>query len=269
MRIAIVADIHSNAPAFEAVLADIDRQGVDDVVVVGDFINGGPFPLEVLDILYDRKPRALLGNHERYIQNLADPNQDKSAHPRSRWGVAYWTMDYMRRVDLDYLDSLPITIEQDNLLFVHGSPKDLRGGITLKTPESFLQEHFGEIQHPYVITAHTHHPFVRQWGKVTFINPGSVGMPLDGNPDASYAILTRNNGHIEVEHRRIAYNQQLVEQAAYARGLMDMGPIAVLMVHESLTGRPVVVEYLERLEAAMHELGISEDEAMTRIPLLV
>lgn len=268
MRTAIVADIHSNAPAFEAVLADVDRQSVDEVVVVGDFLNGGPFPREVLDILYDRKPRVLLGNHERYIQNLADPNRDVSTHPRSRWGVAYWTLDYMQPSDLAYLNNLPIMIEQDKLLFVHGSPKDLRGGITLKTPDEFLQEHFGEVQHPYVVTAHTHHPFVRQWGNLTFINPGSVGMPLDGNPDASYAILTRSNGHVEVEHRRISYNQKLVEQAAYARGLMDMGPIAVLMVHEAVTGQPVVIEYLERLEIAMKELGLSEDEAMAQIPLL-
>ncbi|GIK62248.1 MAG: DNA methylase [Chloroflexota bacterium] len=268
MRIAIVVDIHSNAPAFEAVLADIDHQGVDEVVVVGDFLNGGPFPREVLDMLYDRQPRALLGNHERYIQILSNPDQDKSAHPRSRWGVAYWTLDYMRETDLAYLNSLPITIEQDKLLFVHGSPKDLRGGILPDTSEDFLQEHFGEVQYPYVITAHTHRPFVRQWGDLTFINPGSVGMPLDCNPDASYAILTRSNGHVDVKHRRIPYNQQLVEQAAYARGLMDMGPIAALMVHESVTGRPVVVEYLERLEAAMSELGLSEDEAMAQIPLL-
>ncbi len=268
MRIAIVADIHSNAPAFEAVLADIDRQGVDDLVVVGDILNGGPFPREVLDILYDRKPRVVLGNHERYIQNLADPNRDESAHPRSRWGVAYWTLDYMREQDLAYIDSLPVAIQQDKILFVHGSPKDLRGGIVPDTPEDFLQEHFGEVQHPYVITAHTHRPFVRQWGDLTFINPGSVGQPLDGNPAASYAVLTRNNGHVDVEHHRIDYNQKLVEQVAYERGLMDMGPIAILMVQEAVTGRPLVLEYLERLEVAIAELGLSEDEAMTRIPLI-
>lgn len=268
MRIGIVADIHSNAPAFEAVLADAAQQGIDELMVVGDFVNGGPFPREVLDILYDIKPRVLLGNHERYIQNLTEPNHDSSRFPRSRWGVVYWTLDYLRADDLAYLNSLPIAIEQDNMLFVHGSPKDLRGGIVMDTPEDFLMTHFGDVQQPYIITAHTHHPFVRQWREITFVNPGSVGMPLDGNPAASYAILTRLNGHIDVEHRRVDYNLQLVEQAAYARGLMNMGPIAELMVYESLTGQPVVLKYLERLSAVMNEFGLSEDEAMTQIPLL-
>lgn len=182
MRLAVIADIHSNAPALEAVLADIDQQGVDDVIVVGDFINGGPFPREVLDILYDRQPQVLLGNHERYIQDVTQPNFDETAYPRERWGVVYWTLDYLNQADLAYIDSLPITIELDNLLLVHGSPRDLRGGILPDTPDDCLQEHFGEVSHPYVVTAHTHRPFVREWGNLTFINPGSVGMPVGWQP---------------------------------------------------------------------------------------
>jgi putative phosphoesterase len=269
MRLAVIADIHSNAPALEAVLADIDEQGVDDIVVVGDFINGGPFPREVLDILYDRQPQMLIGNHERYIQDVAQPKFDETAYPRERWGVVYWTLDYLNQADLAYLDGLPITIELDKMLLVHGSPRDLRGGILPDTPDDCLKEHFGEVSHPYVVTAHTHRPFVREWGNLTFINPGSVGMPLDGNPDASYAILTRTNGHVAVEHRRIEYNRTLVEQAAYQRGLMDMGPIAVLMVQESLTGQPIVVDYFKRLKAAMDAHGISEDEAMKIVPVML
>jgi predicted phosphodiesterase len=268
MRLAVIADIHSNAPALEAVLADIDAQGVDEIIVAGDAINGGPFPREVLDILYGRKLRGVLGNHEQYVRDVSQA-RDTGLFSKTRWGTVHWTLEQLAASDVAYLDALPVDIQIGDLLIVHASPDDIYNGVKADTPESFIEQHFGGVRRPYVLTAHTHVPFIRRWNHLTLINPGSVGMPLDGNPAAGYAILTRDNGRFAVEQRRIPYDTRLVEQAAQARGYVEAsGAVGYLMLQETLTGQPLVAQYVKRLKQAISE-GLSEEEAVEKVPALL
>lgn len=266
MRLAIIADIHSNLPALEAVLKDIETIGVDEIVVAGDVINGGPFPHEVVTLLEDRGLPVLLGNHEQYVLECLHPDTAER-YPKSRWGSLYWTTDQLENRQLERIRAWPVALERAGMLIVHGSPQDLRGGILPETPDSVVAERFSAVQQRWVITAHTHIAFVRQWQHLTLINPGSVGMPLDGNPAASYVLLTLTEAGFIVQHRRVMYDTTLIEKATRQRGLLEIGgPIAYLFMQETLTGRPLVVEYLEQIESAM-QTGLSEDEAISRVPL--
>ena len=268
MRLAIIADIHSNFPALEAVMADIKTQSVDEIIVAGDTINAGAFPCEVLDVLRSENLPIVLGNHEQYVLDYHQIER-RVDYPKKRWGSLHWTLAQITQADIEYIQTWPTELVRGDLLIVHGSPNNLFGGIQFDAPDALIEERFGMVKHQWVITAHTHNPFVRQWHNLTLINPGSIGMPLDGNPDSCYAILTQTTDSFTIQHRRVSYNRALVEQAAHRRGLLEMGGgIAYLFIQESLTGQPVLVEYFECIQAAIEQDGLTEDEAFEIVPLL-
>ncbi len=269
MRLAILADTHSNFPALRAVLNDIDTVGVDEIIVAGDSINGGPFPCEVLDLLASRDLTILLGNHDEYILKRHDP-RTANHFDGPRWGSVRWTAE---RVNGDYLDCIrgwPLAAERgDDLLIVHGSPGNLFGGIPPDAPDSLIEERFGAVRQRWVVTAHTHMPFVRGWRGLTLVNPGSVGMPLDGNPAASYIIMTQTREGFLIQNRRVPYDTCPIEQATRDRGLLAAGGnIAYLLMQETLTGQHLLIDYLHRVEQAIHQNGLSEEEALQIVPLV-
>lgn len=266
MRIAVIADVHSNYPALEATLDDIAHFGVDEIIVAGDSVNGGPFPAEVIDRLEAERYPVLLGNHEQYVLDFNQPTKS-DFYTRLRWGSVHWTASQLHAQHLDLIKTWPHATERRGVLMVHGSPDDLRGGVSPKTTDSQIEERFGNVQHRWVVTAHTHQPFVRQWRHLTLINPGSVGMPLDGNPMAAYAVLTFTDEGLMVQHRRVAYDVQVIETATRERGLLEMGgSIAYLMMRESMLGRHFLSPYLRQVQAAI-DSGLSEDEAFVQVPL--
>lgn len=266
MRIAVLADIHSNYPALEAVLDDIARVGVDEVIVAGDSINGGPFPCEVMERLQAEQYPILLGNHEQYILEINQPAKS-DFYTRLRWGSVHWTASQLNNQHLATIQAWPEATERQGMLMVHGAPDDLRGGINPMATDSQIEERFGAVQHRWVITAHTHQPFVRQWRHLTLINPGSVGMPLDGNNAAAYVVVTFTGEGLMVQHRRVAYDVQAIEAATRTRGLLEMGGvIAYLMMRETMLGRHFLSPYLRQVQAAI-DIGLSEEEAFAQVPL--
>src|SRR5688500_2479272 len=106
MRLAILADIHSNYPALEAVLADLATQGVDEVIVAGDAVNGAPFVREVQDTLYEQGWRMVRGNHEQYMLDC-DGYPTCSTYPPELWKSFYWALGYLHADDLAFMAALP------------------------------------------------------------------------------------------------------------------------------------------------------------------
>lgn len=267
MRLAILADVHSNLPALQAVLDDLESVEVDEVIVAGDVINAGPFPCEVLDIVHDQGFVLLRGNHEQYVLDYRNP-RTSSKFAASRWANVRWTSEQLDADDVAFVCSWPLELERNGILIVHGAPDDLSGGITINTPDEEISRRFGKVAQRWVVTAHTHNPFVRQWEHLTLINPGAVGMPLDGNPAASYAILDVRDDTILIEHRRVDYDTNPLEKAAHQRGFLEVGGgLAHLFLQEMLTGRPHVVPYLHRVYAFIDQHDVSEEVAFAQVPL--
>jgi len=203
MRIAVMADIHGNLPALEAVLSDVALEASNVVVVCGD-VASGPLPVKALDLL-----RALSG--ARFVRGNADralvTAVDGGELPAFPGPAANWCAAQLSREHRDFLASFSptVTVDVDGLgrvLFCHGSPRSDVEMMTSETPDERLREVTAGVEADVVVCGHTHMPFDRMVGRVRVINPGSVGMPY-GHPGAYWALLGP-----EVEFRRTDYDRE-------------------------------------------------------------
>lgn len=261
MRWAIIADIHSNFPALQATLDDIAMQDVDEIILAGDAINAGPYPREVLDTIYAHKWRMVMGNHEEYM--LACRNPDTSPYSRDLWPAFYWTLDRLTADDLRFIEDLPEAIIVDEMAIMHGAPSRLNWGVLPSTSDETLAKLYAEVPQRVIVTAHTHIPLVIDWRDKLIINPGSVGMSFDGNPMASYVILTSIENRFLIQHRRVAYDVSLIEQAAEERGFLGEGGVfARNFINQMTQAYPQSRSLLAQIDTLQAEKGLSMVEAI-------
>jgi diadenosine tetraphosphatase ApaH/serine/threonine PP2A family protein phosphatase len=222
MKRAIISDIHANLEALDAVLADIEAQGVDDIYCLGDIVGYGPNPRECIDRVMGFG-LTILGNHDQGA--LYDPEGFSSGAERA----IFWTRDQLEMDNGDpgqqakrweFLSELPRTHREGPFTFVHGSVRNpLSEYVFPEDVHNFrkLERIFALIDR-YAFQGHTHVPgiftedgrffspdevaarYPLPSGKM-MINVGSVGQPRDGDPRACYAMLTDT----EVEFRRVPY----------------------------------------------------------------
>ncbi len=203
-RVAALYDIHGNLPALEAVLAELESEGVDLVLVGGD-VAWGPLPRETLDRLAALEGVLLIrGNADREVAAR------HRGHDETTDAITLWCADQLRPEQLDLLASLPerVTVEVAGLgptLFCHGSPRSDEEPITAATSEKALARMLAGVEETTVVFGHTHAQFERRASGKRLVNPGSVGLPF-GERGAYWALL----GHA-VELRRTGYD---VEEAA-------------------------------------------------------
>jgi len=202
MLYAVLADIHANLAAFEAVLGDIDKKGgVDEIWCLGDIVGYGPDPCRCIELLRKYNHVCVVGNHDLAVVGRIDLsyfNPDAATACR-------WTMDQLGQDEIDYLENLPQTLEKGDFLLAHGSPAEPVMEYVLSA--SIAAKNFEFFQEPYCLVGHTHAPaaFKEEDGECLpiglspgiglvlgksrmIINPGGLGQPRDGDPRASYAI---------------------------------------------------------------------------------
>ena len=232
MRFAAIADIHGNALALDAVLADIAAQGVADIVNLGDCFSG---PLEAgktAERLLELNLPTVRGNHDRYlIEQAPDEMQasDAAAFRQLTQSHLYW------------LRSLPAElVYNDEVYLCHATPGDDNrywtetvaedGRVTLK-PQAEIEALADGIDQPLILCGHTHLPRAVQLpGNRLLVNPGSVGCPAydddkpyphkveTGHPLASYAILEKSGGLWTPQFRTVAYDHMAMSDFAKANG---------------------------------------------------
>jgi predicted phosphodiesterase len=207
MRVAALYDVHGNAPALEAVLAQVPA---DALVVIGGDIAIGPQPLETLAQLSALGARAvwIRGNCER-----RDPHADELWEQRR-----VWTEELLGDDRANELAALPevATLDVDGLgptLFCHGSPRSDEEMLTAVTSEERLRAILHGVSEQVVICGHTHHQFDRVVDRVRVVNAGSVGMAYEGRPGAHWALLGP-----DVELRRTEYDLDAVARAVRIGG---------------------------------------------------
>ncbi|NLS04368.1 metallophosphoesterase family protein [Rhizobium sp. P32RR-XVIII] len=235
MRFAALADIHGNALALEAVLADIGAQGISDIVNLGDCFSG---PLEAgktADLLIPREIPTVRGNHDRYL--ITQAREDMHAPD----AAAY---DQLGPSHLEWLRRLPTSrVFKDEAYLCHATPAaDDVYWVETVTPDGHVClrpqvdiERFAEgIGLPLILCGHTHLPRVVQLsGGRLVVNPGSVGCPAynddrpylhkveTGHAMASYAILEKHTSGWTVEFRTVAYDHMAMSRLAKASGRPD------------------------------------------------
>jgi predicted phosphodiesterase len=192
-RIAAIYDIHGNLPALEAVLQDIRRAEVDQIVVGGDVLPG-PMPRETLACLLnlDIPVQFIQGNGEREVLALM-AGEETGAVPEQFREAMRWNAGQLGPDDKQLLASWPKTTQVEiggvgEVLFCHATPRSDTEVFTRLTPEDRLLPIFAGLNVPLVVCGHTHMQFDRTIAKVRVVNAGSVGMPF-GEPGAYWLLL--------------------------------------------------------------------------------
>jgi predicted phosphodiesterase len=188
VRIAVLADIHANAPALRAVLGEIDRDPVDAIVVGGDVV-GGPLTVATLGLLAGRPEPVhwVAGNCEREAVAVYDgaPAEDDPGGRVAAWGAR--ALDRRLR---DEIAGWPISLSLDGVCFCHASPRRDDEILTRRTPDDVLLEALSAAAEPLVVGGHTHQQMIRRLGADrTYANAGSVGMPYEGRPGAFWMLV--------------------------------------------------------------------------------
>ena len=234
MRLAVISDIHSNYEALQSVLAQIDLEGLEGILNLGDLVGYNASPNECLDLVQERPMRHLAGNHDLA---LLEPERAQDFNIIA-YQALMWARQQVRSHHLDFLRTLPLTRELEGCLACHGTPT---------SPDAYISYHFqGKRVLSYLAKdspfrlcffGHTHRRAL--WyrdvrGKVALqpispgkiildpdchylINPGSVGQPRDGNPEAAYAVFDARESSIHF--KSVPYDVDKAQNRILAAGL--------------------------------------------------
>lgn len=224
MRIAVISDMHGNDLAFEMVEADIKNQKVDRIVCLGDAVQGGPQPAEVVQRLRRLNCPVVIGNADAWLVSGEETADDGIPPERlKKMGeIRLWSLSQLTGEDIDFISNfqptVPIKLEDRlDLLCFHGSPASFDDIILPAAPEEEFQKFLGPYTGQILTGGHTHAQQIRRIGDLFFFNPGSIGFAFsqyqpDGqfhaDPWAEYAILTARNGEVSVEFRRIPFDAE-------------------------------------------------------------
>jgi predicted phosphodiesterase len=238
VRVAALADVHGNAPALEAVLAEVERAVPDLIVFCGD-LTWGPLPEETFALVepLGERARFVRGNAERELLSLfTEPRDDASE--RQRFLVE--RHDAKAREQVSALEEA-VVVDVDGLgptRFCHGSPRSDEELVTEATPVERAREFLAGVDEAAVVTAHTHVSYTRVVDGIRLLNPGSVGLPYEGRPGAYWALLGPG-----IEHRRTEYDLDDAERRIRA----GSNPFADLTM-ELLRKPPSRLEAIEHAE---------------------
>ena len=221
MRVAALYDVHGNLPALEALLAEVERDGVDLIVSGGDVV-AGPLPRESLDLLLalGDRVRFVRGNGDRMIVELAD-GAGEPGEPRHDWVVSQLEP---RHVDALRSFRPTVALDVDGLgptLFCHATPRSDEEVFLETTDESIVAPMMAGAAEATVVCGHTHMQVDRGFGGKRVVNAGSVGMPYEAAPGAYWALLGPG-----VELRRTDYDREAAAELFRTSGHPDAEELA-------------------------------------------
>jgi putative phosphoesterase len=223
MRIAFISDIHGNFTAFQAVLADIHTQSVDQVVCLGDVVTLGPQPLEVLNALRELKCPYIKGNHDAATLDPENAMQHEIASHLIP--DLHWCKNQLSPDDLQFIDSFKPThridlSNGDHILAFHGSPLSFTDIIQATTPNELLDVYFDGQNAGIFIGGHSHVQMVRRQDNKLILNAGSVGnafrfayspgKPVHLLPWAEYMVINQSGESLSIDARRVYFDTELL-----------------------------------------------------------
>lgn len=217
MKYSIFSDIHSNLEALQAALDSMEREGAEKRIFLGDIVGYGANPNECIEILRDRADLALAGNHDYGLIGKTDLD----CFNRYARDALLWTKEVVSGENIDYLKSLPIRKESGSMTLVHSSPREPERWHYITNPAEAVEQ-FPAFNTQVCFIGHSHHPIIIEMnpageisgglesemkiksGHCYIINAGSIGQPIDGNPDAAYCLYDSEQGLAKII--RVPYN---------------------------------------------------------------
>jgi putative phosphoesterase len=239
MRLAILSDIHGNLPALQAVLADLEAQGgADKIWVLGDLAAFGAQPAECIQILRDLpNSQTIRGNTDRYLCYGHRP-KFKAPHDEESWNTfaqriaradhdLRWGMEHLTWAEAEFLlkldSALGLEVEGFGwVLAYHAAPNDDESLLPPDVDEDTLADALLDAEGRLIFGGHTHLPMDRTVGYKRMVNPGSVGLPFDGDPRAAYLIASFTGAEVALTWRRVDYEREAALAQAEALGWPNM-----------------------------------------------
>jgi predicted phosphodiesterase len=226
VRTAVFSDIHGNFVALEAMLEDLERRPVDQLVCLGDALQGGPQPLECAERIAALGCPVVLGNADAFVVTL-DPGAEPATEEMLE--TARWSQELLGEPGLELIRSYQATVQVDlgadrSLLAVHGSPGSYNEILLPSTPEDVVRAALDGAEADVVAGGHVHMQWTRPIGHKVLLNPGSVGLAYDHEqpegevffePTAEYAVVS---DRLEIELRRVPFDAEAVVRAVEASG---------------------------------------------------
>jgi diadenosine tetraphosphatase ApaH/serine/threonine PP2A family protein phosphatase len=251
MKLAIFADLHANKEATEAVWAHAQDQGIDQVILLGDYVDYGADPAWVVDFCRDLVKQGALavrGNHDDALSPETTSNMADHVLPTLQWTQAQLNDDQRQ-----WLQSLPLTAELGDCLFAHANVHDPAHWEYLHGRMEASRSLFAS-EHRYVFCGHVHEPCLyhlsptgksgefspiegtpmplspaRRWLAI----PGSLGQPRDGNPAACYATFDTDKGVLT--YFRVPYDQEMAAHHVLTSGMP--ATVAQALAERLINGR--------------------------------
>ena len=215
MRIGLISDTHGNLLALEAVLEELEREGVDQIVCLGD-VAVGPQPAETLARVKELGCPVVMGNWDAaFIQGMPEP-RDKIGEMLAEIGD--WWAGFLTPADRSFMETFQPTIDlmigSTPALAFHGSPKSYDDWIFATTPDEDMRPMLVDAEAPVLLGGHTHVQMVRRYEASVIVNPGSVGLPFREwwprpvriSPWAEFGIVGGEGAHLSIELRRTPFD---------------------------------------------------------------
>ncbi len=237
MRVAVLADIHGNLAACEAVMDDIQRQSPDFIVAAGDLAMRGSHPAETVDLLVDRCDALLMGNTDAYLAGIylagayREPEHWKTE-------LLQWTREQLGPVRLKALGELPFSVRYSprkgqDLFVCHANPKNLEESLEPTLDEATVRRLLQHVDATAMAFGHLHFPYRRRVGKLVIADVASAGIPRDGDLRPAWGLFTWTPRGWRVQIRRVRYAVRKATQSLTARKV----PGAPLLIHKMIECR--------------------------------
>ncbi len=232
MKVALIADIHGNCDALESVVRHAHSKGVHRFWVLGDLLGYGPEPNQVITYLQQLPADIIIGNYDRRLLEVRNEQSSKSS-PRTllKRLLFDWTAQEMQADNLVWLGRFSsekiFSLENHKVLLVHGVPGNDELVMNEDTPMEELEYYANESGADFICAGHSHQVFDKMAGSTRFLNPGSLGRPEDGRPEASYATLDLTGPCGQVEFHRVPYDYETTASKVQAHHL----PFAVAEIY--------------------------------------
>lgn len=247
LKIAVFSDMHGNALALDAVLADLRQEGIQHMICLGDTIQGGPQPVQVVARLRALACPVVMGNADHWLLYGKETGAENIPEERLQKmeAVRQWQLSQLSEADIAFIKTFQPTVEVKlnvgrTLLGFHGSPGSFDDIILPLTPDDEARVFLNPRDDTIYCGGHTHVQFIRHFGRTFHFNPGSVGLPyrhgqseaaFRRDPWAEYAVLFVQGERVELTFRRLPLDVE-----------------ALIEIHRS-SGRPFVDEVIAEYQA--------------------
>lgn len=205
MRVALVSDMHGNAIAFRAALADLEGHEPDLIVSLGDVAQGGPQPRECIELLQQLGCPCVFGNSDEFLLTL-DLGEEEAEDPERLLGTAQWSREQLGEEGLEFLRGFTPTVEAQRIVCCHATPASNADVVLPGTPP----EEVGPFDCDAVAAGHVHQQWLRRFGDMLWFCVGAIGT----SRHCEYALADSET--LAVEFRRAAFDVEELIAAARA-----------------------------------------------------